>query len=40
MIITQELARIGVRGYGDGLLAGMVCLPYLAVRDETLKHSY
>ena len=24
MIITQEMARIGARGYSDGLLGGMV----------------
>jgi len=24
LVITQELVRMGTRGYGDGLLAGMV----------------
>lgn len=24
MIITQELVRVGARGYGDGMLGGMV----------------
>ncbi|KAG8872820.1 hypothetical protein FRB98_009345 [Tulasnella sp. 332] len=39
MIITQELARVGVRGYGDGLLAGMVIglPPVLNFASEELK---
>ncbi|KAG9045043.1 hypothetical protein FS837_007146 [Tulasnella sp. UAMH 9824] len=39
LIITQELARVGVRGYGDGLLAGMVIglPPVLNFGSEELK---
>ncbi|KAG8908340.1 hypothetical protein FRB99_007267 [Tulasnella sp. 403] len=39
MIINQELSRIGVRGYGDGLLSGMVIglPPVLNFGSEELK---
>ncbi|KAG9005113.1 hypothetical protein FRB93_009983 [Tulasnella sp. JGI-2019a] len=39
MIITQEISRIGVRGYGDGILAGMVIglPPVLNFGSEELK---
>lgn len=39
MVINQELSRIGARGYGDGLLAGMVIglPPVLNFGSEELK---
>jgi hypothetical protein len=29
LVVTQELTRIGARGYGDGSLGGMVRISYL-----------
>jgi alkylation response protein AidB-like acyl-CoA dehydrogenase len=39
MVLNQELARIGARGYGDGLLAGMVIglPPVLNFGSDELK---
>jgi len=39
MVLNQELARVGARGYGDGLLAGMVIglPPVLNFGSEQLK---
>ena len=39
MVMNQELSRIGARGYGDGLLAGMVIglPPVLNFGSDELK---